>query len=849
VRRDAGPLRAKTIASRALLAAAIAGSALAVGTVHTVTLCIVSVVLVAAAGLAWWGSEPVAVRSSATLALAVGVGLTLYTAFQCVPLPMALLSRIAPHNADVWSRALSPLREGAPRWAPLTLDPSATRVEVLKGTAYLLAFVTALRVAHRRSGAGFLNLVLISTGFVLAVTALLHPAFGAHRVFGVYEPSEVVNARHVAPLLNPNNLAGYLNVALCLALAATVAPEPPVPRAAGAAVVLFLVGTQLWVASRGGVIAMGLGIFVVIAVSRMGRSDPRRAAARVSLVAGFGTAVGVALIVLAGSDDASNELFVSDVSKLKLVWIALRMLPAVPIFGCGRGAFESAFSAFRSGYTGHVTMVYPENVVAQWLLEWGLPVGVGGLLLLAIALRPSAALARSTSAVGAWAALLALAVQELGDLGSEVPGLAIAGVVCAAVVVAGTPGHRSRWRVERWARFPRAIGAVAVSGGWLAIAAAALGLGNELHDDQSALHDAAIVHPLPAADLHARVRPMLLRHPAEPYLPFLVALRASMARNDDPMPWIEATLERAPVYGPAHLILARLLAARSPSQARMEYRLAMEQVPDLFQTVVAEAPRLVHDYFEAMELVPDGKRGEAVLESLATSLGARLPATSVRLDAELQRRAPGQLGPPLRAARGAVADLAAPWCQGPARPGCAEAALGAAARAAQIAPRESEPRALHARARMATGDRAGAIQELQSAADEVTDRVGCLQELVAVTIEVGDTVRAEQTLDAIANAGCATDAECVRQLTWVGTQEEARGSPRKALTLYDRAIERSPESDGPLALAAALAGRLGLHAEAAEHYRELAKRHPAEATWAHQAEVERDAALRGGLPK
>jgi hypothetical protein len=32
---------------------------------------------------------------------------------------------IAPHNADVWSRALSPLHEPGPSWAPITLDPTA----------------------------------------------------------------------------------------------------------------------------------------------------------------------------------------------------------------------------------------------------------------------------------------------------------------------------------------------------------------------------------------------------------------------------------------------------------------------------------------------------------------------------------------------------------------------------------------------------------------------------------------------------------------------------------------------------------------------------------------------------
>ena len=85
-------------ASRWLLALGIAGSALAVGTVHTVTLCVVTGVLAVAAVLAWWGAEPMKARSAATLLLFTGIGLTAYTALQCVPMPIGWLAVIAPHN-------------------------------------------------------------------------------------------------------------------------------------------------------------------------------------------------------------------------------------------------------------------------------------------------------------------------------------------------------------------------------------------------------------------------------------------------------------------------------------------------------------------------------------------------------------------------------------------------------------------------------------------------------------------------------------------------------------------------------------------------------------------------------
>jgi hypothetical protein len=45
-------------------------------------------------------------------------------------------------------------------------------VEVLKGVAYLLAFVTALRVARRKDGVTFLSGVIMATALVLRVRDL-----------------------------------------------------------------------------------------------------------------------------------------------------------------------------------------------------------------------------------------------------------------------------------------------------------------------------------------------------------------------------------------------------------------------------------------------------------------------------------------------------------------------------------------------------------------------------------------------------------------------------------------------------------------------------------------------------
>ena len=839
-----------TRASRWVLAAAIAGSALAVGTVHTVTLCVVTAVLAVAAVLAWWGAEPMKARSAATLLLFTGIGLTAYTALQCVPMPIGWLAVIAPHNADVWSRALAPLHEPGPSWAPISLDPTATRVEVLKGVAYLLAFVTALRVARNRDGVRFLSAVVVVTALALALAAVLHPAFGAKRLFGLYEPVASISGRHLAPLMNPNNLAGYLNMALCLSLAAMLAPEPRVPRSVAAAVTLLFVGTQVWVASRGGTITMLVGSIIVFSGSWIARKRRQGSAGTLALVSGAGMLAGAALIGLGGSDEASNELFDANLSKLKAVTAGARILPSEPFFGCGRGAFESVFPAFRTD-PGYVTYTHPENVVVQWIVEWGFPVGMAGLILVVFALRPSVVLARSATASGAWAGLMALAVQNFGDLGTEIPGLMLAGVVCAAIVVAGTPGQEPKWAIERWACRSRAVSAGAGVVALAALLLAESGMGHELHDDQLALHDAVAKGNVSVLEMHSLARAMMLRHPAEPYLPFMTALRAFQQKDDTPIPWLGATLERANVYAPAHLILARVVEARSPAQARLEYRLAMDQGPELVRTVMAEAPRVVRGYDDALELIPEGKLAPAVLELLVSSTEARLPATRARLDAEFGSRAPHDPEPLLRLAADAVDDLdagdAAPWCTGSARAACLQVALEETARVRAMIRDRCAPHALRARARIAAGDAVAGLAEFAEAADRVSDRVACLEQLEAIALQVGDQGRVQEALDKVAKAGCAQDAECAKNLAWVAGQELSRGNQRTALGLYKRAYERSGDSDRLLEVIAELAAKAGLHAEAADDYDHLAARNPGQSQWKKAAQVERGQAMNGAL--
>ncbi|MGA2448225.1 MAG: tetratricopeptide repeat protein [Polyangiaceae bacterium] len=829
-----------------LLALAVAGSALAVGSVHTPVLCAVAALVAVAAVTTWWSGQPVRVRPAETVLVAVAAGLVLVTGLQIVPLPSAWLSHVEPYGAAVWSRALSPLREAGPAWIPVSLDPTATRIELLKGAAYLCALLAALRVARRRGGATFLGRVVVWTGLAVAILAFAHSALGLHKLYGFYDPGPGIGERHIAPLMNPNNLAGYINLAVCLALSEALMSGHDRPRSVPAIAFVVLAAAQFWVASRAGVATMVVGALMVVGHSMSKRSGRTVRLGAVSFAVAFAAVVGAALVVLASSDQAAGELLDPDLSKAGMFGHMIKMLPSFWVFGCGRGAFESVYPAFRVDVR-HLTFTHPENIVAQWLIEWGAPATCAAFVAIAVALRPRASWSRSGPVPGAWAGLVALAVQNLGDLGSEVPAVALAGVVCAAVVVGGAPGLREAHSMA-WSRRPRlmACGAAACTLGSIALALG--GMHGELYADRRLLHDRAVDIPVTSREMHELARAAMLRHPAEPYLPFMTALRASHERDDDGVPWIEATLERAPVYAPAHLVLARLVAARSPSQARLEYRIAMEQEPGLIGTVMAEAPRVVSGYDDATELVPRGRAADGVVEMLAAAIRQRLPATARRLD-RLLESGPSPASA-LRAAEDAVRDIEpahlAPWCRtADARARCAALALETSEQARALSPNTCSAHALLARARLADGSPERALAEFERAASSVDDRDLCLETVVALARGAGDAQRADRIVDQVARSGCASDARCAQTLSWVAAEQEAAGHLQQAYASCRRGKERVPENLDLLQCSARLAARAGLHSEAAHDYAQLARLRPEEGRWREAELAEQAAAIRG----
>ncbi len=815
----------------ALVALTVTGSALAVGGVHVRVFALIAPFAFVAAALALRREQERKGSVSIALPAILATALAAYTLLQAVPLPMALLERLAPVNADIWARALLPFGEAGPRFASLSLDPGGTLVEALKWSSYAAIFTAAAAVSARRGAATGITIVFVAA-LAVALVTVVHGLAGLTKVYGFYTASVPLPPWHVGPLINPNTLAGYLNLGALAGMGLVLMHEPIAPRWLVAAGVAFLVAVDVTSASRGGVIALILGVLLLALLLR------RRAARRgggggtepsLRWLLGAALVGGAALAVLGGTRDTWLELYDRNLGKLEMVLWALPVLRDHPLFGIGRGAFESVFPAHRTS-AGHVVFAYVENFPAQWLVEWGAPVALAALVAFAWALAPSRLGAlRSRLAASAFTGVIVVLLQNLADLSLEIPAVCFA----LATVLGSLWGDRARSRPSRSlatnapGRRTRIAPALAIAVG-LALSAAALFFG---HPDVGAERDAirrayeATSPTDPAAHeaLERALRVAMRRHPAEPYFPLVGAFAAFQGKHDRALPWLQRSLERGHVNGRAHVLLAQVLASRGARrQALLELRIAVTQDRSLVPTAGVLAARLSRDFDELLGAVPEGPSGASMLDELAVQArNAERADLATRLDAEAIQRNPAALGPRVRTADALVDALSKNTCDDRAR--CAREIEAHAAALEAAFPADFVADRIRARLLVAEGKPEEAESRLAARCALVKERAPCLRARVEIASRVPGVDRIDAAGKDLLGATCLSAAACAEAASFLARVRDNRGDTGSALSLYARAAREDPTEARWLALAES-ASRGGAHAQAADALERVAQK-------------------------
>jgi hypothetical protein len=261
----------------------------------------------------------------------------------------------------------------------------------------------------------------------------------------------------------------------------------------------------------------------------------------------------------------------------------------------------------------------------------------------------------------------------------------------------------------------------------------------------------------------------------------------------------------------------------------------------------AEADPLVQTYDDATELFAEGANGAALMDDLSGRIELRLPATSVRMDAEVLVRSPRAVGALRRRARHAEVDLndgeGSPWCADHAA--CAASGLDAAARLQAIEPTSGFGYVAMARIFASQGKTQDAYRTLDNA--NVIDSDALLRESAAIASRARDEATLKKIMDSIRRASCDGSEECIQTLMFAADLESTRDNALGALSLCRRARTAAPTLRAPAECIGQFAERLQLNAEAAEAYEWLSRVAPTESAWAAGAERTRQAAARERL--
>lgn len=423
-------------------------------------------------------------------------GLFLLGVWQLVPLPRQALGRLSPATAGLYDRLLPAEGEVFPGGEPrevvrppagstLSVYPTATRQELARLLAVVLLFAAVRNNITSRAAFWRFSVVAAANGTLLAAFALIQFFTSPHHMLYWTWPSA---GQVFGPFICRNHFPYYVNVCLGLGLGLLIRPgargqtgfrSAPPPDTSdwwqrtrlacgnglselladpwalwavlGLAVMLAGVAFSL---SRGGLLAFLGGVFVCLALRRVGA--PRSSGARYVFLA---LVLGLMLGVWFGLGSVENRLatlWQADSFKGSRLALWSRVWPLAgeyPLWGTGYGTFLYTEPLTRTS-PAQVGLVYDHahNDYLEVLLEGGF---IGLVLALAAlglvfwlgyrAWNRHQGSRAAGLALGGLFGLTTVAVHSAGDFGLHVPAIAIlVTVLCAHLCSLGTSRRAER---------------------------------------------------------------------------------------------------------------------------------------------------------------------------------------------------------------------------------------------------------------------------------------------------------------------------------------------------------------------------------------------------------------------
>ena len=369
-------------------------------------------------------------------------GMSLVSLAQALPLPSPEF--LSEHARGIRDSAQTRLV------VSVAYERQAAFREALK---YALYFLTALAVRRHvlRAGIGTVSRRILWTTGASVLFAIAHRALGLTELFGVLAWRQGPEWPSTT-FVNPNHAATLFGVACLTSLAARTRDRRPRFRGFFAAIATMAGVACVLQGSHAATFLLGL--FLVVGAV-LGAAKRRPSMGPLGLV----TIGAVALLL--GLTWSIPALDLALAPKLAGIEDAGQMISDHALFGVGRGSFVTVYPHYESGPL-NLIFTFPENIVVQYISEWGVPLGFAGLVVVSWPIvAPTSVKARDLRWIRMAAAFVL--AHELADFGMELPGIMLIFVSLCACLRSRTSGFRPSSRVFGWSLALAIISSIATT--------------------------------------------------------------------------------------------------------------------------------------------------------------------------------------------------------------------------------------------------------------------------------------------------------------------------------------------------------------------------------------------------
>lgn len=729
----------------------------------------------------------------------------LWTCAQAVPLPSGAARALGLRSVETAERLQGLAWAGT---IPLTIsyDSGSTQLQILIGIVIIAAFLAA-----RLGGPSSLKPVAsaaAASAVLIGIEGLAHRAFDADAVFGIYSP-RFTQPQLLSPLMNSNHLGGIALMGALIAAGLAVRRGARSERVWAVASALCTI-TVAWTLSRGAIGSLLFGFVLMAAWLLHGRRSDRRGAAIFTGVVGAAVAGTLAFALLA---PILRRFETQGLDKLAVAARGLRLLNGSAWWlGVGRGAFSSTFVAEEGSFERYT---HPENILVQWMTEWGVPVAAALFALLILALWKRLRDTEEPLVAATCIAILALSLQNLVDFSLEMAGVV---VVVAAVLGALLPASSASDPKRSW-RASAALLAV------FTVVLGGLGPRGLTGDSQS------IVDRLTRAmesddegDFQATLRRGLALHPGEPAFALLAGTYAGSKGYGDAPRWLSVVMSEAPGWAAPHVVAAQLLFDRGlRDQALLEIHEAERRhagsAKKVLCKVIARYPLMEH--LERASPGTDLRVPYLDRASACPGLPAELRA---EIDAAILQSEPTRASAVMREARRLSAQE---------RPGEAKALLE---NAVEHHPENVSLWITIIGAHLRDGDAEAARLALTQARSSGLDSRALTQAQARIEAALGETAQMRATITRLRGQSRGEASLVAASFILEGQLEASLGNIDEALAAYLAADVASSDT-AALQYAAALALKSGRTTRALRIYGTLCARQPGGSACAQEARL------------